>query len=103
MPVLTGEPSSKIRETLVYCPNVSAMTSLRMDNWVYIPGQGGGGWTGKEGNHIFGGYVSLPFTGDKNSDIENGKFKTDAPKAQLYNLSTDLSQTDKKRKFALGI
>ena len=94
MPVLTGEPNSKIRETLVYCPNQNTMTSLRMDNWVYIPGQGGGGWTGRAGAHIFGGHVSLPFTGDTNSDIENGKFKADAPKAQLYNLATDLGQSE---------
>lgn len=94
LPVLKGKASTKVRETLVYCPNKKNMTSLRMDNWVYIPGQGGGGWTGRKGAHIFAGHVSLPFTGDKNSDIENGKFKADAPKAQLYNLATDLNQSD---------
>ena len=94
MPVLTGEPNNQVRKTLVYCPNNNTMTSLRMENWVYIPGQGGGGWTGKAGAHIFGGHVSLPFTGDTNSDIENGEFKPDAPKAQLYNLATDLGQSE---------
>ena len=93
MPVLKGEPNSKIRETLVYCPNKRHMTSLRMGDWVYIPGQGGGGWTGKAGSHTFAGANTLPFTGCKNSDIENGKYKADAPKAQLYNLETDLNQS----------
>ena len=61
---------------------------------MYIPAQGGGGFSNPElGTHPFGGYPALHFAGQVNSDMENGKIKPDAPKAQLYNLREDLHQT----------
>ena len=35
----------------------------------------------------------MPFTGQRNSDIADGRFKPDAPREQLYDLETDLAQT----------
>jgi hypothetical protein len=61
---------------------------------MYIGGQGGGGFTSSAlGNHGFGGPAAITFTGRENSDIENGKIKTDAPPAQLYDLENDPAQT----------
>ena len=67
--------------------------SLRSGHWMYIPAQAGGGFEStKQGSHVFGGPAAFPFTGNTNSDIENGKIKKDAPKAQLYNLKEDPRQ-----------
>ena len=35
----------------------------------------------------------MSFVGNVNSDIEDGRIKKGAPKAQLYDLKTDLNQT----------
>ena len=35
----------------------------------------------------------ITLAGSVNSDIENGKFKADAPQAQLYDLENDVNQT----------
>ena len=43
--------------------------------------------------HAFGGPAAFPFTGNKNSDIQDGKIKEDAPKAQLYHLGRDPRQS----------
>jgi len=41
------------------------------------------------GTHGFGGYPALHFAGEVNSNMEEGKRKSDAPKEQLYNLRSD--------------
>lgn len=61
---------------------------------MYIPAQAGGGFSSPTlGTHPFGGPPAIHFAGEVNSDLENGKVKPDAPKEQLYNLSSDLRQT----------
>jgi len=35
----------------------------------------------------------VALVGGENSDIENGRFKKDAPKAQLYDIKNDPNQT----------
>jgi hypothetical protein len=35
----------------------------------------------------------LKFAGETNSDVQDGKFKPDAPNEQLYDLTSDPSQT----------
>ena len=54
---------------------------------MYIGAQGSGGFTGsKPTDHAWGGPAAAEFAGSVNSDIENGRFKKDAPPAQLYDL-----------------
>ncbi len=91
---LTGNPKSMIRDHLIISPNHSSHLVARKGEWVYIPAQGEGGFQAKKvGDHTFGGAAVLPFSGQVNSDIVGGKIRKDAPPAQLYNLSNDLSQT----------
>jgi len=67
---------------------------MRSGYWVYISGKGGGGFNAsKPGEHALGGPAALQFAGETNSDITAGKFKPDAPAAQLYDLRADRSQT----------
>jgi hypothetical protein len=61
---------------------------------MYIPNQAGGGFSAKNvGDHGFGGPPAIHFAGETNSDMADGALKPDAPKEQLYNLRTDLSQS----------
>ena len=61
---------------------------------MYISAQGSGGFRGKlETDYERGGPGAHLLTKHVNSDIENGRYKTDAPPAQLYDLDTDLLQT----------
>lgn len=88
---LTGKSSESKRKQLLISPASSNHLALRSGKWMYISNQGGGGFAAEHlGDHDFGGAAAFPFTGEKNSDIENGKIKNDAPPAQLYNLEDDL-------------
>ncbi len=94
LPALTGDPEKPIRDHLAFAAQRRTHLSLREGDWMYIPAQGGGGFSNPNvGTHPFGGYPALHFAGQVNSDMENGKIKPDAPKAQLYNLREDLHQT----------
>lgn len=64
---------------------------LRQGDWIYFPKQGSLGYTAPEPEKPFGlAYAKMGLT---NSDIdEHGQIKPDAPRAQLYNLATDLRQ-----------
>lgn len=82
------------REEMILTSFKSTHQALRSGDWIYIPAQGNGGWIGgKRGSHIFGGPAAIKYAGQENSDLENGKIKKDAPKAQLYNIAEDKSQT----------
>jgi hypothetical protein len=60
---------------------------------MYIGAQAGGGFSSPQvGTHGFGGPPAIHFAGEKNSDLENGKIKPDAPEEQLYNLRSDPRQ-----------
>ncbi len=93
LPVLLGKAENNLREELLIAPNDLRKLALRKGKWMYISGQGGGGFAARhEGAHTFGGPGAFPFTGQQNSDIENGRIKLEAPPAQLYNLEEDLVQ-----------
>lgn len=64
---------------------------LRQGNWVYFPKQGSGGKTAPEPAKPWA--MSYAAMGFNNSDIDGkGQIKLGAPKEQLYNLATDLTQ-----------
>ena len=91
---LTGAPARPARDTLVLCPNSPGHLAVRRGDWVYISGQGGGGFQGKgPGEHLFSDEYALPFTGRANSDVLDGRIRPDAPPAQLYHLGRDPQQT----------
>lgn len=95
LPALTGEPEEPIRDLLVISPQNKNNLSIRKGNWMYISGQGGGGFaTDKIGSHTLGGPPAFPFTGQQNSDIAGGEIKPGAAPAQLYNLEVDLYQSE---------
>ncbi len=91
LPALVGNPEKLVREQLVVCPSQEECMALRQGDWMYIDGQGGGGFT-KNKTHLLGGPSALQFAGETNSDIEHRQFKPDAPKAQLYNLKNDIGE-----------
>ena len=94
LPALTGTPEKPLRDHVVVAPSRRENLAIRHDRWVYIGAQGGGGFGGTQvGEHSLGGPAALKFAGEVNSDVENGRFKPDAPKAQLYDLLSDPSQT----------
>jgi arylsulfatase A len=93
LPALVDEPKSLLRETLVLCPNKPSNLAVRKGKWVYIGARGSGGFRGGPGTHAAGGPVCASFVGSVNSDFENGKYKQDAPTAQLYDLEADVNQT----------
>jgi arylsulfatase A-like enzyme len=94
LPALVGEPDKPVRDHVVLAPNQKQNLAIREGRWVYIGAQGGGGFTGtKPGEHMLGGPAALKFTGEVNSDIEDGRIKPDAPADQLYDLASDPSQS----------
>lgn len=94
LPALTGEAETPVREHLVIGPSQKSNLAIRKGNWIYISGQGGGGFTETDvGDHSLGGPPAFLFTHQENSDIENGRIIGGAPPAQLYNLKEDPGQT----------
>lgn len=94
LPALTGTPEEPIRDFLVISPSHADNLSIRKGKWIYISGQGGGGFQNPNvGTNTFGGAATFPFTGQQNSDIKSGKIKPGAAPAQLYNLKKDLNET----------
>lgn len=93
LPALTGVPEQPIRTRAVLAPSHKANLALRDGRWLYIGARGGGGFGGKVGQHALGGPPALQFAGQVNSDVENGKFRKDAPNEQLYDLQADPRQT----------
>jgi arylsulfatase A len=91
---LCGTPGRPVRDRLVLCPNNPSHLAIRRGKWVYIPAQNSGGFTGtKPGSHTLAGAAALKLTGQKNSDVDNGRIREDAPPAQLYDLEKDPCQT----------
>jgi arylsulfatase A-like enzyme len=87
LPALVSEPETHIRNHVVLAPRQEENLTLRKENWVYISAQGDGGF-----NNDRGGPMALHIAGQTNSDVEDGSIRPDAPPAQLYDLSSDLSQ-----------
>jgi hypothetical protein len=66
-------------------PPKKPAASPRQGRWIYMMGQGSGGFDN--------GLKELAYTHEVNSDITpDGKIKPDAPPAQLYDLEADPSQ-----------
>ena len=94
LPALTENPEKPLRTELVACPSKPSHMSLRKGKWMYIPARSDGGFGGsKPTDHAWGGPSVTKLVGTPNSDIEDGKFKPDAPEAQLYDLEADRNQT----------
>ncbi|QDU64720.1 Arylsulfatase [Planctomycetes bacterium Pan216] len=94
LPVLEGDPTTKVRDELLIAPAEPTHLSLRQGDWMYIGAQGGGGFRAKRvGEHSLGGPAATTFTGQVNSDIADGRIKPDAPAEQLYNLAKDPRQS----------
>src|SRR5690606_18022121 len=93
LPVLLDKPDAVERQQLMIAAANPANIALRKGKWMYISAQAGGGFGDLyPGTHGFGGPAAFPFTGQKNSDIVDGRIRQDAPPAQLYNLETDPGQ-----------
>ena len=94
LPAFTGNPEETIRAHLVLAPNKRHCLAVRKGKWMYIGGQGSGGFPGdKRGDHNFGGPPAITYAGYENSDIQKGRIRNDAPPAQLYDLEADICQT----------
>ena len=88
-----GKAAAPLREELIVLSNSPKHISIRTGRWLYIPAQGAGGFKRtKWGEHALGDIPAMKHTKQVNSDVENGKIKPDAPKAQLYDLTNDPRQ-----------
>jgi len=95
LPALVGDPEKPLRTELVLAPRQPRNLAIRKGKWMYIAARGSGGFTGsRPGDHAWGGPAAAAFAGSANSDIENGRIKRGAPPAQLYDLESDLAQTE---------
>ena len=91
---LKGVATKPARETLVISPNSPKHLTVRQGKWVYIPAQDEGGFQGKKvGDHLLAGAAAQKLTNLVNSDVVDGKIRSDAPSAQLYDLNSDPYQT----------
>lgn len=94
LPTMVGDPEEPVREDLLLAPHKKANLGIRKGKWMYIGAKGSGGFGGgKPGAHAWGGPPATALVGSVNSDIENGRFKKNAPPAQLYDLDFDPNQT----------
>ena len=94
LPALLDNPKGSIRKKLLLAPRSERHLSIRKGKWMYIPARGSGGFKGsKPSQHAWGGPAAVALVGGVNSDFENGKFKKNAPPAQLYDLDADVNQT----------
>jgi len=85
LPALTGEAKQPIRDHLIQACYHRRL-ALRRGKWVYVEGQGSGGFDN--------GLTGIAFTKQKNSDVTTkGKIRAGAPPNQLYDLEADLTQT----------
>ena len=87
LPALVSEPETHIRDHVVLAPRQEENLTLREENWVYISAQGDGGF-----NNDRGGPMAVHIAGQVNSDLVDGKVRSDAPPAQLYDLDSDPSE-----------
>lgn len=95
LPIFLGKTNKEIRKELLIAPDDLTNIGLRKGKWMYISAQGGGGFRAEtRGIHDFGGAAATRFTKEENSDIKNGKIKTDAPPAQLYDIEADPTEKE---------
>ena len=85
-----GMAKEPARDELVISPNSPKHLTIRKGKWVYIPDRDEGGFLGKNiGNHLLAGAAATKLTLQESSDIADGKIRTDAPPAQLFDLEND--------------
>ena len=95
LPAWLDDPKEPLRTELVLAPARQRNLAIRKGKWVYIGAKGSGGFNGsKPSDHAWGGPAAVALVGGVNSDIFNGKIKPSAPSAQLYDLETDVNQTN---------
>jgi len=95
LPEFEGETEKPLREVLIVSPNCPSHLMVRKGDWVYIAAQDEGGFQDTVvGSHTLGGAAATKLTKQVNSDIVDGKIKTDAPPKQLYNIKEDPYQTE---------
>jgi arylsulfatase A-like enzyme len=93
LPAILGTAKDSIRDYLVISPFKKTHLAIRKGKWMFIPNQNSGGFPGTQvGEHELGGAAAHMLTKQVNSDVENGKIKPDAGKAQLYDLQKDPTQ-----------
>jgi arylsulfatase A-like enzyme len=94
LPALVENPDQPLRTEMIVTPHDQSHMAVRKGKWMYIPAQGDGGFKGsKPSQHAWGGAAVTTLVNTPNSDIENGKIKKNAPRAQLYDLEADVNQT----------
>ncbi|MFK7911458.1 MAG: arylsulfatase [Akkermansiaceae bacterium] len=94
LPALTGNPEKPLRTEMFITPHKASHMAYRKGKWMYIPARSDGGFKGSKPNqHAWGGAAVTKLVGTPNSDIQSGVIKKDAPPAQLYDLETDVNQT----------
>ena len=87
LPEFLGTTKRPVRDHLLVAGFQKTHLALRTRRFLYIPAQGGGGF----GN----GLTAISKTGETTSDITgDGKIKRDAPKAQVFNLTSEGSQRE---------
>jgi arylsulfatase A-like enzyme len=88
LPMLLGERDDSPRDHVIIAPNDKQLLGLREGDWVFIPGQGDGGFHCSRG-----GPWAAVLAGQTNSDLApDGGIREDAPAEQLYNLANDPCQ-----------
>jgi arylsulfatase A-like enzyme len=89
LPLLLGETEASARDHAVIHPSQKQLLGLREGDWVFLPGQGDGGFMCSRG-----GPWAAVLAGQVNSDLApDGTIRDDAPHEQLYNLAEDPCQT----------
>ena len=84
MEILTGTPTDPIRDSMFYSPRVDSRRSIRMGDWVYIPGSGDGGFSPNiDLTRYLTDYYGIQYNHLNNGNIVSGN------NTQLYNLATD--------------
>jgi len=90
LPAITGTTKKAVHDFIIIHPFKESNLAVRKGKWMYISGQGGGGFGGKNiGDHDLGGAAATRLTHEENSDIENAEIRAGAPPAQLYDLEAD--------------
>ena len=95
MPALTQTGNAAVREHLLIAPRTPEMLSVRKGKWMYIPGQGPGGFRASDTGGLYDAYEWFAYAEQVNSELNpDGSFREDAAPAQLYDLEQDPGQRE---------
>ena len=94
LPAFVTDSPEPLRKDFIAAAYSEEHVAVRKGKWLYIGAQGSGGFKKKVlGDPVIGSVIAASFVGSVNSDFENGKYKKNAPPAQLYDLEADVNQT----------